>query len=246
MPPSLHHDLHIFRIGSDNAGCLIRCETTGKVACIDAGEAEPVLAEAKHIGWAITDILITHEHGDHIAGAAQVKAATGAHVTGPAAAGAAPLDRIVREGDEVRIGALPFTVWETPGHAQGHLTYVSHEAKCAFVGDVLFVMGCGRVFGGQAETAQLWEALTRLAALPPDTRIVSGHDYTLGNARFAAHSEPGNAAIAARLKQAETAKAEARFWADTSIGEELATNPFLRAGSLDEFAARRAAKNSFR
>jgi hydroxyacylglutathione hydrolase len=245
MTSSLPHTLHIFRIGYDNAGCLLRCETTGKVATIDAGEAAPVLDEARRIGWTITDILITHEHGDHIAGVAEVKAATGATVTGPAAAGAAPLDRIVGEGDRVMIGALPFEVWATPGHAAGHVTHVSREAGLAFVGDVLFVMGCGRVFGGEAETAQLWQALTRVAALAPETRIVTGHDYTLSNARFAAHVEPGNAAVAARLRQAEKMKAEGKLWADTTLGEELATNPFLRAGSLAEFAARRAAKNSF-
>ncbi|MGL4727512.1 MAG: hydroxyacylglutathione hydrolase [Bosea sp. (in: a-proteobacteria)] len=242
----MSHQLHIFRIGSDNAGCLIRCDATGRIAAIDAGEAAPVLAEAKRIGWTITDILITHEHPDHIAGVAEVKAATGAQVTGPAAAGAAPLDRVVREGEEVLIGALPFAVWETPGHAPGHLAYVSREAKLALVGDVLFVMGCGRVFGGPPETAQLWAALSRLSTLPNDTRVVTGHDYTLSNARFAAHTEPANAAIAARLKEAEQAKAEGRLLADTTIGEELATNPFLRAGSSEEFAARRAAKNTFR
>ncbi len=107
-------------------------------------------------------------------------------------------------------------------------------------------MGCGRVFGGKAETAQLWKALTRLASLPPDTRIVTGHDYTLANARFAAHVEPETAAIAVRLREAEDARASGRLWADTTLGEELATNPFLRAASLAEFAARRMAKNSFR
>jgi hydroxyacylglutathione hydrolase len=242
----MSHQLHIFRIGADNAGCLLRCAATGRVATIDAGDAEPVLAEAARIGWAITDVLITHEHGDHIAGVAALKAATGAQVSGPAAAGAAPLDRVLREGDEIRLGDIVFEIWETPGHAPGHLAYVSRGAGLAFVGDVLFVMGCGRVFGGEAETAQLWQALTRIAALPPETRLVTGHDYTLANARFAAHVEPGNTAITARLKEAESAKAGGRLWADTTLAEELATNPFLRAGSLAEFAARRAAKNSFR
>ncbi len=115
----MSHQLHIFRIGADNAGCLLRCDATGRVATIDAGEAEPVLAEARRLGWTITDVLITHEHGDHIAGVAGVKAATGAQVSGPAAAGAAPLDRIMREGDVARIGEIAFEVWETPGHAPG-------------------------------------------------------------------------------------------------------------------------------
>lgn len=252
-------NLHVFRVGSDNAGALLRDPATGAVAAIDAGEADAILAQLKLKGWALTDIFITHEHGDHIAGVATLKAATGAKVTGPAAAAnGAPVDRIVHEGDTVMLGAIDFDVWETPGHAPGHICLISDEEDLAFVGDVLFVMGCGRILpGGTAN--QLCTAISRFRALSPDMRLVTGHDYTLSNARFAAHVDPANAAVAARLKEAEAAKANGRFWAVTTLGEERATNPFIRSGEHAlaaavgrvgasteiVFAALREAKNKF-
>ncbi|MDP3408732.1 hydroxyacylglutathione hydrolase [Bosea sp. (in: a-proteobacteria)] len=251
-------DLHVFRTLSDNAGALIRDPATGACAAVDAPDAGQVLAEAKAKGWAITDIFVTHAHADHTQGVAALKRATGATVCGPAdAAASAPLDRVVGEGDIVRLGGDDFEIWHTPGHAPGHLSFVSRSAKLAFVGDVVFVMGCGRVQPGQM--AAMWTSLSRLMALPGDTRLLGGHDYTLSNARFAAAMEPANAVLAAKLAEAEAAKAEGHFWALTSVAEEAATNPFFRAGEAalaaavglagaapgDVFAALREAKNRF-
>lgn len=251
-------DLHVFRTLSDNAGALIHDPATGACAAVDVPDAGEVLAAAKAKGWTIGDVFITHAHHDHTQGVAEVKRATGARVCGPAdAAGAAPLDRIIGEGDRVSLGGDEFEIWHTPGHSDGHLSFVGRQAKLALVGDVVFVMGCGRVQPGQM--AAMWTSLSRIMALPGDVRLVTGHDYTLANARFAAAMEPANAALQARLAEAETAKAEGRFWALTTVGEEQATNPFFRAGESalaaavgrvgapagEVFAALREAKNRF-
>jgi hydroxyacylglutathione hydrolase len=253
-------EIHIFRSLSDNCGALIRDPATGRVATVDVGNAGDVAAAARARGWTITDILITHEHGDHIEGVAALKAETGARVSGPRAAldGGAPVDRVVGEGHEVAVGGLAFDVWETPGHSPGHLTYVSKAAKLALVGDVVFVMGCGRIIDGTPE--QLWEGVSRIAALPGDTTLITGHDYTLSNARFALAMDPANAALVSQAAEAERRKAAGEFWAVTTVAEERETNPFFRADMpalaaavgkvgappVQVFAALRTAKNTFK
>ncbi|HZW47383.1 MAG TPA: hydroxyacylglutathione hydrolase, partial [Microvirga sp.] len=133
-----------------------------------------------------------------------------------------------REGDTVHVGGLQAHVWETPGHCADHVSYWFAADRALFAGDTLFTLGCGRMFeGGYVD---FWRTLQRLAALPDDTSVYCGHDYTLSNARFALAADPDNAALAARAREAERAKAEGRFLVPTTIGEEKATNPFLRAG----------------
>jgi hydroxyacylglutathione hydrolase len=251
-------DIHIFRTLSDNAGALIRDSATGSCAAVDAPDAGQVLAAAREKGWTIGDIFVTHAHHDHTQGVAELKAATGAKVCGPAdAADSAPLDRILKEGDRVGLGAENFEIWHTPGHADGHLTFASAQGRLALVGDVVFVMGCGRVQPGQM--GAMWTSLSRVMSLPDDVRLIAGHDYTLSNARFAVAMDKDNPAVAARLNEAEAGKAAGRFWALTTVGEEKATNPFFRAGepalaaAVDlrgasagkVFAALREAKNRF-
>jgi hydroxyacylglutathione hydrolase len=251
-------EVHVFRTLSDNAGALIFDPETKACAAIDVPDATRVLAEAKSKGWKITDIFVTHNHFDHTQGVAELKQATEAFVCGPAdAAETALLDRVVAEGDRVELGEHVFEIWHTPGHADGHLTFSSVEAKLAFVGDVVFVMGCGRVQPGQMDA--MWTSLSRVMTLPDDIRLVTGHDYTASNARFAIAMDPTNATLVARVAEAEAAKAEGRFWALTTVGEERATNPFFRAGegalaaavgrvgapAGEVFAALREAKNKF-
>jgi hydroxyacylglutathione hydrolase len=251
-------DLHVFRTLSDNAGALLHDPATGACAAVDVPDAGEMLAAAADKGWTISDIFITHAHHDHTQGVAAVKQATGANVVGPADARAsAPLDKVLGEGDSVSLGGERFEIWHTPGHSDGHLSYVGRGAKLALVGDVVFVMGCGRVQPGQMD--RMWTSLSRLMALPGDTRLLGGHDYTFANARFARSVDPGNAALAARFAEAEKAKAEGRFWALTTVAEEQATNPFFRAGEAAlaaavnlphapagaVFAALREAKNRF-
>ena len=184
-------------------------------------------------------IVNTHWHPDHTQGNAAVKAATGAEIVGPAEVRrAAPLDREVREGDRVEIGSTVFEVIETGGHTLGHVSFHASEAAAVFVGDTLFPMGCGRLFEGTA--AQMWRSLSRLAALPKDTTVWSAHEYTAANARFAL-SVDEDPAVAARARAVFDARARGEPTVPTTIGLEIATNPFLRAHKLRPQAAEAAA-----
>lgn len=220
-----------FLCRSDNIGVLIRDPETGACAAIDVPEAAPVMKALEETGWRLSDILVTHRHGDHIAGIPEVKRATGACVTAPRRAGDAipDVDVAVGEGDVVRVGSLAAQVWETPGHCNDHITYWFEEAGIVCAGDTLFTLGCGRVLEGPPET--LWRSLQRFADLPGETEVYSGHDYVLSNGRFALAADPDNEALRARVAEAETARKEGRFLIPSSLAEERKTNPFLRSAS---------------
>ena len=230
---------------SDNYLWLVRDSASGDTVVIDPGDAEPVLAEADRRGWRIGQVLNTHWHPDHTGGNLAVKA-TGARVSGPAAeADRIPgIDVALKEGDTVSIGGHVGEVWEVPGHTLGHIAYIFRSAGIAFVGDTRFAMGCGRLFEGTPD--QMFASLTRLAALPGETLAYCAHEYTLANAKFAAHAEPDNAATADRLAEVERLRASGQMTVPTTIALERATNPFIRAASVADFADRRAAKDSFR
>lgn len=222
-------ETHVFRCLTDNVGVLVRDPETGACASIDVPDADAVLAALRETGWTLTDILVTHKHADHIQGIPAVVAATGARIVAPAEG--APVEgtaQMVAEGDRVRVGSLEAEVWETPGHCADHVTFHFADARLLFPGDVLFPMGCGRVFEENGYD-DLWTALARMAALPDDTIAHCGHDYTLSNARFALKAEPDNAALQARLKTAEEMAARGALFGSTTIGEEKATNPFVRS-----------------
>ena len=221
-------EIRTFLCRSDNIGVLMRDPATGACAAIDVPEAAPVLAMLQQTGWRLTDILVTHRHGDHIEGIPEVKRATGARVTAPAKAGAAipDVDVAVSEGDVVRVGDLSAEVWETPGHCADHVTYWFADSGIVFSGDTLFTLGCGRVMESPPET--LWHSLERFLPLPDATRVFSGHDYVLSNARFACAAEPGNADLERRLREAEGLKSNGGFLVPSTMAEERATNPFLR------------------
>ncbi len=247
-------ELHVFRTLSDNCGALLHDSATGLCAAVDVPDAGQVHAAAIAKGWTISHLFITHEHADHVQGVAELARRTGCTVVGPgAAADVAPIDRIVGEGDSVDFGGHAFEIWATPGHAAGHVSWVARATSLALVGDVVFVMGCGRLSGDTAPV--MWRSISRIAALPDDVRLVTGHDYTWGNARFARAMEPGNAAIAARAAEAERRAAAGDFWAVTTVGEEHATNPYFRAGKAEltqstdagaNFARLRQMKNDFK
>lgn len=223
-------DIVVFPCLQDNIGVLIRDSETGACASIDAPEEAPILAALERTGWRLTDILVTHRHADHVQGIEPLKRRTGARVVAPAKAGDAvpAVDETVREGDTVRVGRLSAEVWETPGHCRDHVAYWFADDGVAIVGDTLFTLGCGRVLEGSY--AEMWHSLSRLASLPDDARFYCGHDYTLSNARFALAAEPDNAALKARMAEAERAKADGGLLIPSTIGAEKATNPFLRAG----------------
>ena len=241
---------------SDNYGFLVRDDASGKTACIDTPDAAAILGELKAAGWGLDFIFNTHWHPDHAGGNAEIKAATGCTIVGPAeVTRIAPLDRTVAGGDEVWLGATRFEVIETGGHTLGHIAYFDAADRVAFVGDTLFALGCGRLFEGQP--AQMWASLSRLAALPDETAVYCAHEYTAANARFALSVDPGPA-LKARAAEVFAARERGEPTVPTTIGLEKATNPFLRAPLLAErvgkagaadfeaFAAVRAAKDVFR
>jgi hydroxyacylglutathione hydrolase len=220
---------HLFLCLQDNFGVLVHDPATGATASIDAPEAPPVQHALDATGWKLTDILVTHHHGDHTAGIPELKKRHGARVTAPRgeAKRVPDVDETVGEGDVVKLGSLAARVIETPGHTAGHISYWFEADKLAFVGDTLFSIGCGRVIEGTPE--MMWQSLTKLRALPDDTRIYCGHEYTLANIRFATTIEPGNPALKARAEEAKQQVAAGQPTIPTTIGEEKQANPFLRA-----------------
>jgi len=220
---------HLFLCLQDNYGVLLHDPESGATAAIDAPEAAPIEAALKATGWRLSDILVTHHHADHTGGIAELKQKYRCRVVAPAGEAARiPLvDATVREGDDVRVGALQGRVLETPGHTAGHISYVFPADKLAFVGDTLFSIGCGRVIEGTPE--MMWQSLLKLRALPDDTRIYCGHEYTKANIRFAKTIEPDNAALKARDAQVENLLAARKPTIPSTMGEEKAANPFLRA-----------------
>jgi hydroxyacylglutathione hydrolase len=224
---------HLFLCLKDNYGVLLHDPESGKTAAIDAPEAAPVEAALKATGWKLSDILVTHHHADHTDGIAALKGSHRCRVVAPhGEAARIPLvDETVRENDKVRVGGLEARVLETPGHTAGHISYVFPADKLAFVGDTLFSIGCGRVIEGTPE--MMWQSLLKLRGLPDDTRVYCGHEYTLANVRFARTIEPANAALAAREKEVEKLVAAKTPTIPSTLGEEKAANPFLRADVPD-------------
>jgi len=220
---------HLFLCLKDNYGVLLHDPASGATAAIDAPEAAPVEAALKATGWKLTDILVTHHHHDHTGGIAELKQRHRCRVVAPhGEAARIPLvDETVRENDKARVGGLEARVIETPGHTAGHIAYVFAADKLAFVGDTLFSIGCGRVIEGTPE--MMWQSLLKLRALPDDTRIYCGHEYTQANVRFARTIEPDNKALAAREKTVEQLLAAHKPTIPSTLGEEKAANPFLRA-----------------
>ena len=214
---------------ADNYAFLAHDPASGDTALVDAPEAAPILAELKARGWRLSHVLLTHHHYDHVDGLGEILAGHGAQVIGAAADAARlpPLDRAVKPGDRLEIGGEPVEVLEVSGHTVGHVAYYFPGAGAVFTADSLMALGCGRVFEGTP--AMMWDSLSRLAALPPETLVYSGHEYAQSNARFALTIEPDNPALISRANAIAEARKAGRPTVPTTLSHELATNPFLRA-----------------
>jgi len=230
---------------NDNYVWLMHDAESGETVAVDPSVADPVLAAAAARGWTISQVWNTHWHPNHTGGNDAIRAATGCTITGPAEAErVSKMDRIVAGGDHARIGELDAELIDIPAHTAGHVAFHIAEASVVFTGDTLFAMGCGRLFEGNA--AQMHANMQRLASLPPETRIYCGHEYTLANGLFALSVEPDNATLVRRVEEVRAQRERGEVTLPTTVALELATNPFMRARSVEELAARRAAKDDFR
>lgn len=226
-----HLEIRQFACLDDNYGYLVHVQGTDITAAIDTPDAAAIAAELDKHGWHLTHILNTHWHPDHAGGNEALKKRYGAVVVAPADAERriADVDIFVEDGGHVALGEVQASVLALPGHTTDHIAYWFKEAAVAFVGDVLFPLGCGRLFEGTP--AQMHNSLQRLAALPEHTVIYSAHEYTAANARFAVTVEPENADLAARVEKIRRLREQDMPTVPTTIGEELRTNPFLRTAS---------------
>ncbi|MBC9250303.1 hydroxyacylglutathione hydrolase [Pseudomonas alcaligenes] len=212
---------------SDNYLWLLQDHAQQRCAVVDPGDAAPVLAWLDaHPGWQLSDILITHHHPDHIGGVAQLKAASGATVYGPARENIPARDIALDEGARIQVLGRDFLIYAVPGHTLGHIAYHQAEAGWLFCGDTLFAAGCGRLFEGTP--AQMHNSLQRLAALPDATLVFCTHEYTLSNLHFARAVEPANTIIAERFAEVSALRAAGKISLPSTIALEKASNPFLR------------------
>lgn len=230
---------------SDNYSWLLQDTETGCTAIMDPGEAAPIQAVLDEAGGRLDLILLTHHHADHVGGTDALRTRYNARVAGPAseAARMPALDIALRDNETIAVGQSEGRVIAVPGHTRGHISYYFADPPTLFCGDTLFSLSCGRLFEGTAE--QLFESLKRFADLPDKTLVCCGHEYTEGNTAFALHAEPDNAALKARVADVKHLRAEGRATVPSTLGEERATNPFLRAPDVPTLARLRREKDTF-
>ena len=214
---------------SDNYAYLVHDPGTGETGVVDVPEAGPILQALETKGWTLSHILLTHHHYDHIDGVEELLSHAPAKVIGAAADAhrLPPLDQAVAEGDSVSIGSDTGQVIDVSGHTVGHIAFHFPDSGLVFTADSLMALGCGRLFEGTP--AQMHDSLSKLAALPPDTTVCSGHEYTQSNANFALTIDPDNPALISRADAVRGAREKGQATVPSQLSEELATNPFLRA-----------------
>ena len=249
-------EIHQFPCLADNYGFLLHDPASGETTAIDTPDGAEYLRQAANRGWRITQIWNTHWHPDHAGGNGVITTTTSAKVIAPREVERiSAIDRVVGNGDTVMLGEWEARVIDVSGHTNGHVAYHLAKAGLAFVGDSLFVLGCGRMFEG--EPRQFWDSLTRIKALPPETVLYCAHEYSQSNARFALHADPDNAILSEYAGEIDRMRERGEATVPTVLKRELAANPFLRADHADlrdrwgggdpaeTFARLRAAKDSF-
>lgn len=243
----------------DNYVYLAHCPETGETAVVDPAVTFPVFAALEEMGWNLTHIINTHHHGDHTGGNLEIKEKTGCTIVGPRAdKDRIPgIDVLVGDGDTIKIGNSTAKVYDVPGHTRGHIAYWFEDSDALFCGDTLFVMGCGRLFEGTP--AQMLNSLSKFAPLPDETKVYCAHEYTQSNGRFALTIEPQNQDLHDLMKEVDDKRAKGIPTVPSTLGQERATNPFLRSDSpniqatlhmqgadpVDVFAEVRSRKDNF-
>jgi hydroxyacylglutathione hydrolase len=222
-------EIRTFPCLTDNFGYLIHDPASKATAAVDAPEAAPIIKALEAEGWMLTDILVTHHHGDHVGGISELKQKYNCRVVAPhdKTAKIPLVDVRVSQGDIVKVGTLLARVLETPGHTLDHISYVFDDDKALFAADTLFSIGCGRVFEGTYP--MMWDSLLKLRALPDDFRLYCGHEYTAANVKFALTIEPNNPDLKAWAEQVTRLRAAGKPTIPTVLGEEKKANVFLRA-----------------
>lgn len=238
-------EVHRISVLHDNYIWLVKDTASDLVAVVDPAIGSPVVTAARLMDWNITQIWNTHWHPDHTDGNCEIIAATAAEVFGPAEeAGKIPTLNVgVKGGDHFTLGALTVEVLAVPGHTAGHIIFHLPQVRTLFAGDTLFPMGCGRLFEGSAD--QMFANMSLFSALPDDTEVYSAHEYTMENGRFALTVEPDNEDLLARMILVDEARAKGLPTVPTTISLEKATNPFMRAGSVEQFARYRTLRDQF-
>lgn len=226
-------EIHTIPCRTDNYAFLAHNAETGETFLVDAPEAEPILAVLKEKGWSLGTILLTHHHPDHVEGLPGLLAEHDAQVIGAAADAhrLPPLDKQVEDEDKIEVAGETGYVMDVSGHTVGHVAFYFPQSDAVFTADSLMALGCGRVFEGTMP--QMWHSLFKLAALPPETVVYSGHEYTEANGKFAKTIEPDNPDLKSRMAAIAEARSRNEPTVPSLLSLELATNPFLRAGNAD-------------
>ena len=221
-------EIEVFLCRSDNFGVLLHDSETGNTVSIDAPEEAPIIEALNRRGWTLTHIFTTHHHHDHVEANLALKEKFGCEINGPhdEAIAIPGIDRSSADGDEFEFSGHRVQVIATPGHTAGHICYYLPDDGLLFAADTLFAMGCGRLF--ERPAADMWKSFQKLMALPDDTKVYFGHEYTLSNARFALTVDPENEVLKKRAAEVETLRNEGRFTIPTTIGFEKQTNPYMR------------------
>jgi hydroxyacylglutathione hydrolase len=238
-------EIELLPILSDNYCFILREPEQGITGVVDPGTDGPVAARLDALGNGLDWILITHHHADHTGGNLALKERFGCRIAGPAAEAARVpgIDLELRHGDSFALGAETAAIIDTPGHTSGHISYHFPQSRALFCGDAMFVLGCGRLFEGDAQT--MFASFARLMALDDATRVYCGHEYTASNARFALSVDAGNTELQARASEISALRAKDQPTVPSTIGQERATNPFARAATAAEFGRLRTLKDQF-